>query len=77
MVDLRESPDAAQAFVDELGITYTVLLDSDGRVADLYRIFAIPAELFLDSEGIIRAKILSSLMWGRLDQILPLIGVEP
>lgn len=77
MVDRKESAAVVQACVDEFAITHPVLLDTDGAVATQYQIVAIPTELFLDAEGIIRAKIIESVTWKRLRELLPSIGIEP
>jgi peroxiredoxin len=77
MVDSKESVAVIQSFADEFGITHPILLDPDGAVADLYQVFAIPTELFIDADGIIRAKIIESVTPELLAEKLPLIGVEP
>jgi peroxiredoxin len=77
LVDSKETPDVVQAFVDEFGITHPVLLDQDGAVSELYQIFAIPTDIFIDKDGIIRAKIIESVTPELLAEKLPLIGVNP
>lgn len=76
-VDSKESPDIVQNFVDDFGITYPILLDADGTASDLYRVFAIPTGLFIDAEGIIRAKVIENVTPQLLAEKLPLIGIEP
>jgi peroxiredoxin len=77
LVDGKETPEVVQAFVDEFGITHPVLLDKDGAVSELYQIFAIPTEIFIDKDGMIRAKIIESVTTELLAEKLPLIGVNP
>ena len=77
LVDSKESPEVVQAFVDEFSITHPVLLDMDGAVSKLYQIFAIPTEIFIDKDGVIRAKIIESVTLELLAEKLPLIGVNP
>lgn len=77
LVDAKEEPDVVQRFVDEFHLTHPVLLDRDGKVMELYEVFAIPTELFIDEEGIIRAKIIESVTPQLLEKNLPLIGVIP
>jgi peroxiredoxin len=77
LVDSNESPGTVQAFVDEYGLTYPVLLDGDGSIARQYQVFAIPTGLFVDAEGVIRAKVIESVTPELLDDRLPLIGVIP
>jgi len=77
LVDSKETPDVVQKFVDEFGITHPVVLDKDGSVSQLYQVFAIPTEIFIDKNGIIRAKIIETVTPELLAAKLPLIGVKP
>jgi peroxiredoxin len=77
MVDSKEGPDVVRDFADEFGITYPILLDQTGEVMELYQVFAIPTNLFLDADGIIRAKLIEQVTSELLAKNLPLIGVEP
>jgi peroxiredoxin len=75
-VDSKEASDVVQGYVDESGITYPVLLDRDGSVNQLYQVFAIPTVLFIDGDGVIRAKIIEKVTPEILEEKLPLIGVD-
>ncbi len=77
LIDSQESADAVQIFADEMGITHTILLDENGAVTELYQVFAIPTELFIDPDGVIRAKTIESVTPELLAEKLPLIGVHP
>jgi peroxiredoxin len=77
LVDMNESPEVVKTFSDEFGFTFPVLLDQDGSVSTLYQIFAIPTGLFIDSEGIIRAKVIERITPELLTEKLPLIGIQP
>jgi len=77
MLDSKESPYDVQKFADEFGITHPILLDRDGSVSKLYQVFAIPTELFIDADGIIRAKIIEKVTPELLSEKLPLIGINP
>lgn len=77
LVDSKETPEVVQAFVDEFAITHPVLLDQDGAVSRLYQILAIPTEIFIDKDGMIRAKIIETVTPDLLAEKLPLIGVDP
>ena len=77
LVDIKEDSDAVQSFADDFGITYPILLDSDGKVSEQYQVFAIPTELFIDQDGIIRAKIIEKITPQLLAEYLPLIGINP
>lgn len=77
LVDLEETASVAQGFADEMGMTYPVLLDGNGRVGKLYHIYAIPASFFIDMDGILRAMLVSELTPDYLTKTFPLIGVTP
>ena len=77
LIDSNESPEIVQGFADDFGMTHPVLLDRDGAIQELYQIFAIPTELFIDADGIIRAKLIEGVTSQLLAEKLPLIGVEP
>ena len=77
LVDSNEGAHVVQGFADEFGITHPILLDSDGVVLRLYQVFAIPTTLFIDAQGIIRAKIIEGATPELLAAKLPLIGVNP
>jgi peroxiredoxin len=77
MVDSKEGPEIVQQFADEFGLTHPILLDSDGTVLNLYQVFAIPTVLFIDSEGVIRAKVIEGVTPELLADKLPLIGITP
>lgn len=50
-------------YLQELKLTYPVLLDPNMEVLRLYRLFSIPATLLIDKEGIIRFKELGYRDW--------------
>jgi peroxiredoxin len=76
MVDSKEGPDVVRQFADEFGLTHPILLDGNGAVSDLYQVFAIPTVLFIDADGIIRAKIIEGVTPQLLAEKLPLIGID-
>jgi len=52
-VDLMESREAAQAFRDEFGLTFPILLDESGWVGRVYQVTGTPTSFFLDRVGVI------------------------
>ncbi|MGI8927483.1 MAG: TlpA family protein disulfide reductase [Tepidiformaceae bacterium] len=51
ILNLQESRGAARGMLDDFGITFPALLDSDAAVARHYRIPGMPTTFFIDSEG--------------------------
>ena len=45
-----------QAFAQERGLTFPILLDTDGGVAQGYRVQGIPTSFFINREGLIKVQ---------------------
>jgi cytochrome oxidase Cu insertion factor (SCO1/SenC/PrrC family) len=56
LVDERDSTPAARDFITEVHIRSTVMLDSDGKVGDLYRITGLPTTIFMRADGTIEGR---------------------
>jgi cytochrome c biogenesis protein CcmG/thiol:disulfide interchange protein DsbE len=52
-IDIQEEGETVQQFQQAHGMTYRVLLDTEGRVANQYNISGIPTTFFIDKDGII------------------------
>lgn len=50
-VDYRETSGAVKNFIGNYGITYPMVLDSDGKVFDAYKIRGFPTSVFIDNQG--------------------------
>lgn len=53
-IDIGESKKKVESFIKQEGIDYTVLLDTDNKVAGQYRVMGIPTNILLDKEGSIK-----------------------
>ncbi|KLU65915.1 sporulation thiol-disulfide oxidoreductase A precursor [Desulfosporosinus acididurans] len=58
------------SFMKADGITFPVLLDKNGDAARLYNISSIPASFILDSQGIIRDKIVGPMTNESMQEML-------
>lgn len=55
-IDFDEPAEVVRAFFyDEMGLTFTPLLDVDGVVAASYGVFNFPTTFFIDPEGIVQS----------------------
>jgi cytochrome c biogenesis protein CcmG/thiol:disulfide interchange protein DsbE len=52
----------ARAFVQEMGLSFPVLLERTGDMAKAYQLRAMPSTFFIDREGVIRKVILGGPM---------------
>jgi cytochrome c biogenesis protein CcmG/thiol:disulfide interchange protein DsbE len=68
----QDSVAQAQDFASNYAISYTVLLDLDGKVANLYQVNSLPTTYFIDRQGIIKDVILG----GPLSEALLRIKIE-
>jgi len=76
-VDFNEPADLVQTFVDDLDLSFPVLLDPGGKVQELYRVRGYPTTFFVDAEGIIRALHIGEMSADILDNYLARMGVRP
>jgi peroxiredoxin len=53
-VNIGESPSQVQGFMQENRLSFPVLLDGTGEVAERYGLRGIPTTVLIDSEGVIR-----------------------
>jgi peroxiredoxin len=74
-VDAGEDRALVQRFVDDLELTFHILMDYDYEVESLFDIRAYPTTVFIDSDGIIQARHVGQLDGRLLDAYLELIGV--
>ncbi|MBI3995974.1 MAG: TlpA family protein disulfide reductase [Nitrospirae bacterium] len=52
-----------QPFVEKLGLSYPILLDTDFRVDDKYMIQSLPTTILVDRNGVITHRIMGAWNW--------------
>jgi len=62
-VSIDKDSSIVKPFVEELGLTFPVLLDPKGKITRLYRTIGIPENYIIDKRGIIREKIIGARNW--------------
>ena len=55
-VNLGEAPATVKKFMEDNGLNFPVLLDTDTSVAGIYNVSGIPTTFFIDRNGIIKDK---------------------
>jgi peroxiredoxin len=74
-INMGDTQKNVESFVKSNKITYTVLLDTDGRVADLYHVAAFPVTYFIDHNGVIQDQHTGQLTTSILPEIMKKIGI--
>jgi len=49
-----DQPELVDDFVAEMGATFPIVLDQDGKVSDTYQIRGLPTSIFIDRDGIVQ-----------------------
>ncbi|MGG0716885.1 TlpA disulfide reductase family protein [Robertmurraya massiliosenegalensis] len=57
----EKNRDDVNKFVEEYELTFPILMDESGKVANQYEILSYPTSYFIDSDGVVRAKIVGGL----------------
>jgi len=71
----QENYSEVPEFIVTNKITFPILLDVNGLVADTFKAYAYPATIFIDKEGIIRAQHVGQLNVSTLKKNLEKIGI--
>lgn len=54
-IDVGEEAERVASFVQEMGVTFPILLDRRGSVTQQYHIRGLPTSIVIDADGVIRA----------------------
>jgi peroxiredoxin len=57
-VNVGQKNEAVKAFAAELGVSYPILIDMDGKSAVLYGVTDVPRTYVIDRSGVVRYRIL-------------------
>jgi cytochrome c biogenesis protein CcmG/thiol:disulfide interchange protein DsbE len=72
-VNVRETADEVQRYVNAQAIPYPVVLDTEGQTAQRYQVSGYPTTYFLDAEGRVAARYIGQLNAQVLEQYLALV----
>ena len=80
-VNLQEQDAQMSAFVDEMGLTFPVIVDQAGDLSSTYRVTSLPTTFVVDREGIIRDRIVGgplteALLESKITPLLDAAGGE-
>ena len=68
----QDNLQAALDFSQQLGLTFPILLDAEGKVSQAYQMRALPSSYFIDRQGIIQEVVIG----GPMAEALLLVRVE-
>ena len=74
-VNFDEQQADIQAFRDEFGLTFQILLDPGAKVQNLYRNRSYPSSFFIDRAGVIQVQHIGAMTEGQLDENLKKTGL--
>jgi peroxiredoxin len=74
-VNFDETAEEVDAFRQDVGVRFPLLLDPGGEVQRLYRVLGYPTTFFIDSEGVIRIQHLGLMSAEQIDQYLEELGL--
>ncbi len=75
-IDFDEPADLVDAFGDELGLTFPLLLDPGGKVQQQYKVRGYPTTVILDREGRIQSYHIGVLTHSQLDGYMQIAGLS-
>jgi peroxiredoxin len=81
-INVGDSASAAQDYVTSRGLTFPVLLDRQGKAAQMYGLPGVPITFFIDSEGVMKAYKIGAFqsqeeMKSAIRSVFPSLTLEP
>ena len=74
-IDNQETVEEIRPYVDQLGITYEVLLDKDAKVHVDYQVYGLPTTIIVDENGIVKVNHIGIMTEKQLEAYLRELGV--
>lgn len=69
-VNIAQDQETAKRFIEDLGLSYSIALDVDGRVSRDYAIYSLPAALIIDRDGNLNTRVLGETGIDTFEQIV-------
>jgi peroxiredoxin len=66
----QDHPKVVEPFVEDMGMTYPVMVDESGALMKTYRASGLPVTVFVDREGVIQVRHIGYLSAAQLDEYL-------
>lgn len=72
---VSDSPGAVESYSEKLALTFPQTIDSDNRIAALYRVMGLPTHYFIDAEGDVAEIRVGTLSPAQIHESLTNVGV--
>lgn len=72
-VNVRETPETIERFLDQVGVDFPILLDPDAEVVNRYLVTSLPLTFFIDRNGNVRTLVVGGMSKTILDERLATI----
>ncbi|MGN7942708.1 TlpA disulfide reductase family protein [Virgibacillus sp. 6R] len=72
LTNSEPSVDTVKKFINELELTFPVLLDEKGKINSQYEVLSYPTSYILDEEGTIRNKFVGAMSFDQMEKLLEL-----
>lgn len=74
-INFDESEDLVQPFVQELELTFPILMDPGAEIQKLYQVRGYPTSVFIDEQGLVQVVHIGILDENQLDGYLQDLGL--
>ena len=75
-IAVGDSEESVRSYIDEMNISYPILIDKTGVVGSVYHVVGYPTTYFVDAKGIIRGKYIGLMTPRILQQNLIPLGID-
>ncbi len=69
-INIEQDKNTALAFIDDLNLSYEILLDSNGGIAKKYSVSSLPAAFIINKDGALHTRVLGETPPQVFEQIL-------
>jgi cytochrome c biogenesis protein CcmG, thiol:disulfide interchange protein DsbE len=76
-VNVNDSVSSVERFVEEMGLTFPILMDEKDAVRTQFQVRGYPTTYFIDGDGVLREQFIGELNQEQIDTLLAQIGVFP
>lgn len=76
-INQQETSSEVDRFASDMDLTFYLLLDTDGKVAEDYNVHGLPTSFFIDPEGIIQDKHVGLMTLEKIEDYVEEIAMGP